>query len=109
MPSETIEPIVTEVIFHAPETAEIISYTQTDFIKIYLSGAILVVAVLILTYYAYCYYRSKYEQWLMEKEHEETKGYYTGIEAPQPVRINRNAFLIAGTAIVLVGLVQILL
>ena len=102
MPMEAIPTLV-----GLPEPPKIIMYTTMELVKIYSSGAILVIAVLLLTYYSYRYYRARYENWLLAKEYEEDGILHD--EIPIDVGINGNVFFIIGLSVCLVGLIQILL
>ena len=104
MPMEAIPTLV-----GLQEPPEIIFYTQTELIKIYLSGAIIAIAVLILTYYLYKYYRAQYERWLLAKEMEGFEGGILDSSHPVDLGINRKLFFVVGATVVLVGLIQILL
>lgn len=91
------------------ETPKIYYFTQQELLKNYISGAVLVIGVLILTYYAYKYYRAHYENWLLTKELEENDASTMEDVIPVDPRINKKVFLVIGAIIVIIGLVQILL
>ena len=98
-----------ELIDAPPMVTRVSFYTQTELLKIYISGAILAIAVLMITYYLYKYANAWYERRLQKEEMEEraARGIITIEELPPiAVGINKNVFLIIGITIVLIGIVQ---
>jgi hypothetical protein len=97
-------------LIDSPVVTKTIQYTSTELLKIYISGAILVIAVLLITYYLYKYANAWYARRLQKAEMEEraAKGFVTRIEELPPVAvgINKNIFLVIGLAIILIGIVQ---
>ena len=92
-----------------PIDTKVILYTQTELLKIYISGAILAIAVLRIAYYLYKYVNAWYERRVQKEEMEEkiSRGFAGIVETPTvEVGINKNVFLIIGLAIVLIGIVQ---
>jgi hypothetical protein len=84
-------------------------YTQTELLKIYISGAILIISILIITYYLYKYVNAWYANRLQKEEMAEraSRGFTQIEELPViAVGINKNVFLIIGLAIILIGIVQ---
>jgi hypothetical protein len=103
MPDNTIAPAVTTAV-------HVVQYTQTELMKIYVSGGILAVAVLILTYYGYKWYMARYTNWRLREEMQERLDNGEAVNEadyqPVPSGVNKKVFLVVGVAVILVGIVQ---
>lgn len=87
---------------------EIVPYTATELLKIQISGAMLVIAVLLITYMLYKYISNRRENWERVKRQEEMdeSGIPYNPEDYYPVPYSVNKKLIYGFAllIIIVGL-----
>ncbi|MDD3724935.1 MAG: hypothetical protein PHV83_05360 [Bacteroidales bacterium] len=91
-----------------------ILYTETELMKIYISGAILAVAIVVLAWYGGKYIDARYRERARKKEQEqriangEPQQY---IAEPIPVEscINKKLFAVLGIAIIAIGAVQLFL
>ena len=107
MPSEVV--IASEVL-GAPTVTQVM-YTDTELMKIYVSGAVLVIAILIITYYAYMWWKARLQNWQHQEEIKEKIALGMKVPAYVPVDqpINKAVFYVVGAAIILIGIIQIVL
>jgi H+/gluconate symporter-like permease len=96
----------------AVQTPQIAYYTQTELTKIYVSGAVLAIAVLVITFYLYKWYMSRYKNWVRKQEREEKLA--AGYKVPLDEEIvletpNKKILFIVGVVIIVVGAIQIIL
>lgn len=87
-------------------------YTQTELLKIYISGIVLAIAILVITYYAYRWYSARYAAWVRKRDIEErlALGQVIEYEEEPPVQsVNTKIMFVVGAAVIIVGTVQLFL
>jgi hypothetical protein len=109
MPSEFIG---TEPIALSPPEVIVHVYTQTELLKIYISGGVLAVAILVITYYVYQWYSARYAAWVIRRDNEEriSLGQIPTIEQEHamPVKsVNTKIMFVVGAAVIIIGVVQL--
>lgn len=96
----------------AIQTPQIAFYTQQELTKIYVSGAVLVIAILVITFYLYKWYTARYRNWVRKQEREEKikAGYKISFEEEIPLDTpNKKILFIVGIVIIVVGAIQAIL
>lgn len=87
-------------------------YSDGEIIKIYVAGAIAVIAVLILTYALYKWVTARYQRWAIQQELEERVARGENVnpeEYPMPEGVNRGLMLVVGGLVILAGIVLYLI
>ena len=87
-------------------------YSDGEIMKIYVAGAIAVIAVLILTYAVYKWWMARYQRWAIQQELEERVGRGENVnpeEFPVPEGVNRGLMLVVGGLVILAGIVLYLI
>jgi hypothetical protein len=93
----------------APST-QVIMYSQFELYKIWFSTAMLVMAILILTFIAYRWQQNRYKRWVYEQDVEEAKRIGKSVSSiPAPIYkkvINKPLILAFGVFICAAGIIQ---
>lgn len=84
-------------------------YTESEILKIEIAGAILVIAILVITYAIYSLYMSRYRRWVKQKELEERVAAGDIPDPseypPLPKGVNKALLFVIGGLVVLAGIV----
>ena len=90
-------------------TTQVVYYTESEILKIEIAGAILVIAVLVLTYAVYAWYIARYRRWVSQKELEDRVAAGDTPDPseypPLPKGANKVLMYIIGGLVVLAGIV----
>lgn len=87
-------------------------YSDGEILKIYVAGAIAVIAVLVLTYALYKWYMARYQRWARQQELEERVARGENVnpeDYPLPEGVNRGLMFIVGGLVIAAGIVLYLL
>ena len=88
-------------------------YTDSEILKIEIAGAVLVIAVLVVTYALYSAWRRRYNHWVLQKEMEERVA-NGDIPDPseyqmEPAGINKGLIYLAGALIMVIGIILVVM
>lgn len=92
--------------------AEIL-YTSSELLKIYISGAVLAIATVIIAWYGGKYVDARYKKWVQKKNMEQRikNGEPASMQEIMTIDsgINKKVFFVVGGAVIIVGIVQVVL
>jgi hypothetical protein len=94
-------------------TTKVVLYTPQELMKIYVSGAVLAIAILVITFYLYKWWNARYKNYCIRQEYEEllAAGLNPDPEKYQPVDVGLPRKIIAtfGVGIIILGIVQMVM